>query len=351
MQHELLETLRCPVTKTQLRLEIILEKSRSYEGGEIMVVEEGILFSEHLWFYPIINGIPRLCIESFLDNRDFFKQHMPDFNTREKAIRDNFRGLLNFVIKKNKRTKKSFSNEWKLFNYETDKTWDADAGEMTERFLQETGEQLPTLQKMFVFDAGCGNGKLNGLLGAAGVRNLGMDFSNSVEAADRNNTSANTHFIQGDVQFPPVASAHFDLVHSSGVLIATNNTELSFSCLTPTVKPGGKISIWLYSPRKNFVHNLFNFIRHYTSKMPLWLQRVIYLATIFPVSYCIKKLKGNPQNPREMMVDILDWFSPEFRWEHTKDEATSWFPKRGFSDVSITTTNAFGYNITGVKKA
>jgi hypothetical protein len=151
------------------------------------------------------------------------------------------------------------------------------------------------------------------------------------------------------VQFPPVAFEKFDIVHSSGVLICTNNTELSFSCIEPCVKPGGKLSVWLYHPRKDFIHNLFNYIRRFTSRLPLRLQYYLYAVTIFPLSFMVKRLKGNKQNPREMMIDILDWFSPEFRWEHEADEAASWFYKRKYSSVQVTTKDLFGYNIIGEK--
>ena len=65
--------------------------------------------------------------------------------------------------------------------------------------------------------------------------------------------------------------------------------------------------------------------------------------------YLIKKLKGNKQNPGEMIVDILDWFTPQFRWEHGHTEAAAWFYKRGFKNVKVTTNEVFGFNITGEK--
>src|SRR5204863_29733 len=105
--------------------------------------------------------------------------------------------------------------------------------------------------------------------------------------------SPNAQFIQGDVQFPPVAFEHFDIVHCSGVLIHTNNTELSFSCIEPCVKKGGKLSVWLYHPRKNFIHNLFNFIRRFTSRLPARIQYILYAVTLFPVTFIVKRLKGN----------------------------------------------------------
>lgn len=77
---------------------------------------------------------------------------------------------------------------------------------------------------------------------------------------------------------------------------------------------------FLYHPRKDFIHNLFNKIRSITSKFPLGCQYYLYLLTLFPISFCIKKVKGNKQNAREMMVDILDWFTREFRSEHSHNE-------------------------------
>ena len=142
----------------------------------------------------------------------------------------------------------------------------------------------------------------------------------------------------------------FDIVHCSGVLIHTTNTEYSFGCLLPCLKQHGKLSVWLYHPRKDFLHNCFNFIRKYSSKLPLKLQFIIYAVFLFPPSFIIKKLKGNKQNARELMIDILDWMTPEFRWEHTHEEVESWFVKNNFSEIKITTIEMFGFNTIGTKK-
>jgi SAM-dependent methyltransferase len=200
-----------------------------------------------------------------------------------------------------------------------------------------------------VFDAGCGNGLLNQLMAEAGITVLGMDLSESIVRAFQHNPHQNAMFIQGDVQYPPVLAGAFDIVHCSGVLICTNNTELSFSCIDPCVKEEGKLSVWLYHPRKNLSHNLSNFLRRFTSKLPVKFQYYLYLFTFFPLSYVLKRLKGNKQNAREMMIDILDWFSPQYRWEHTPKEAENWFLKRNYRQVRITTKDIFGFNIIGIK--
>lgn len=349
MQYLLLEILRCPVTRSKLTLRVIKETSPMLEDNQLNTIEEGILFAGKDWFYPVVKGIPRLCVESFLDYADFLSVNMPDYDSRKENLLLTYGDLLDTVQKKNKRTKESFAKEWGVYNYEKDKTWNAGDEAMVDRFLLETDETMETLQSKLIFDAGCGNGKLNSLLAKRGITNIAMDFSSSIDVAAHATRSLHVHFIQGDVQFPPVAFNYFDIVHSSGVLIHTNNTELSFSCLAPILKDGGKLSVWLYHPRNNFIHRLFNSLRSFSSRLPLDFQYYLYACTLFPVSYCVKKIKGNPQNAREMMVDILDWFTPEFRWEHGHGEVAAWYYKRQFNNIRITTDEVFGFNTVGEK--
>lgn len=349
MQASLMALLRCPVTKSELQLQVIARSTKQYGNIQQEVIEEGILFATEDWFYPIIKGIPRLIVEAYADYEPFLRKHMPDYLQRRQFLENKYHGLTRYVIKKNRRTKKSFAREWSLYDYGKDKTWDADPAGMFQRFLDETAETRESLPGNLIFDAGCGNGLLNQSIAQHGATVLGMDFSLSIEQAYHQNNQPNALFIQGDVQFPPVAFEHFDIVHCSGVLIHTNNPELSFSCLDPHVKPGGKLSVWLYHPRKDFIHNLFNFIRRFTSRLPLRVQYYLYALTLLPVSYIIKRIKGNRQNIREMMIDILDWFTPEFRHQFEQQETATWFHKRIYTSVTTTTISLFGYNMIGTK--
>ena len=349
MQDLLLSLLRCPVTGSPLQLTIIRESVITRNNIQYKEVEEGILTAGD-WMYPVIGFIPGMNVESFLDHGDFLSRHLPGFEEKRKRLLQVHRELIDNVIKKNKRTKESFSKEWKVYDYDKDKTFLADDAGMLERFYAETGQQPGSLAGKLILDAGCGNGKLDTLIAGTGATVIAMDFSSSVEQAHRRNTHPNAQYVQADVQFPPFAAGTFDIVHCSGVLIHTNNTEYSFSRIAPLVKDEGLLSTWLYHPRRDKIHNLFNRIRNFTSRLPLGFQYYLYCVTLFPVSFVVKRLKGNRQNPREMMVDILDWFSPEFRWEHTHEEASGWFQKYGFYDIRITTTNNFGFNITGRKK-
>lgn len=350
MQESLLPLLRCPVTRTALTLTVIKQAEKVYNDETIVIIEEGVLYAAADWFYPIIKGVPRLTVEAFCDYSDFLKTHEIRYEALKENLLKKYGALIKYAVKKNQRTKESFTKEWSFYNYDKDNTWDADDAGMVERFLKETAETRLSLKDKIIFDAGCGNGKLESLIAPNCRSIIAMDFANNIEDAYARNNFSNVYFIQGDVQFPPVPFTHFDIVHCSGVFIHTNNAELSFSCIEPTVKDGGKLSVWLYHPVKDFVHRLFNRIRSVSSKLPLSFQYYLYLVTIFPLSYCIKKLKGNKQNSREMMVSILDWFTPEFRSEHEHAEAAAWFYKRGYNQVSITTVDHFGFNITGEKQ-
>ena len=349
MQESLLPLLRCPVTRTVLTVKVIKRGDKIFNGVSVRIIEEAVLYADADWFYPVINGIPRLNVEAFLDHESFLRTVENEYAGRKENLIKKYGALVKYAVKKNKRTKQSFTKEWSVYNYDKDKTWNADDEAMITRFLNETDESMDSLKDKIIFDAGCGHGKLDLLIASHCSAVIGMDFANCIEEAYTRNEFLNVHFIQGDVQFPPLPFNYFDIVHCSGVLIHTNNSELSFSCIEPTVKEKGKLSVWLYHPRKNFIHNTFNAIRKVTSKLPLTFQYYLYLFTVFPVSFCIKRLKGNKQNSREMMVSILDWLTPEYRWEHKHTEAASWFYKRGYKKISITTVDTFGFNTVGEK--
>jgi 2-polyprenyl-3-methyl-5-hydroxy-6-metoxy-1,4-benzoquinol methylase len=348
MTLDYLEFLRCPITRSRLELKVISNTTKIYNNKEVSIIETGIL-SAGDFIYPIIGGIPRLIVEAIEDYQSFLQQNVPNFETIRNNIWEKHGGLLKYIIKKNKRSKQSFTKEWSLFNYSEDEVWNLGGDKLLGRFLAETAETEASLSGKWVLDAGCGTGLLNQHIGACGAKVVSMDFSLSIERAFQQNKEANTMFIQGDVQFPPVALSHFDIVHSSGVIICTNNSEMSFSCLETCVKPGGKISVWLYKPVKGVIHNTFNVIREYTSKLPLSVQYYLYAFTLLPASYVVKRAKGNKENVREMMVYIMDWFSPQYRWEHAKDESKAWFTKRNYNDIVVTTEDSFGYNIIGKK--
>src|SRR5450432_1200176 len=146
MQEILLPLLRCPVSGTPLQLQVISKKIRTFSDKgqeiELEVIHEAILFAHEDWFYPVVGGIPRLGIEAFLDHSSFLSQHLADYSQRKRLLEEKYPDLIRYVIKKNKRTRQSFSREWDLFDYGKDKTWEANKEEMLRRFLEETDETV-----------------------------------------------------------------------------------------------------------------------------------------------------------------------------------------------------------------
>ncbi|HYM94679.1 MAG TPA: hypothetical protein VET23_11110, partial [Chitinophagaceae bacterium] len=116
MLPSLLPFLVCPVSRTELTPAIFSRKMKSYNGTEKEIIWEGILYADKDWFYPIIEGIPRLQVEAFLDNEKFFLGKMPGYEMKKKVLLDNYSDLLKQVIKKNKRSRQSFELEWSLFD-------------------------------------------------------------------------------------------------------------------------------------------------------------------------------------------------------------------------------------------
>ena len=105
MQYELLSLLKCPLTKTDLKFELIAEFKKSYKGHEVNEVYEGILYSETGFVFPIIQGIPRLLLESVYDYQDFLQKNLKDYELIRKNLEQNFNELLHFCSGKNRKTK------------------------------------------------------------------------------------------------------------------------------------------------------------------------------------------------------------------------------------------------------
>ena len=106
MLEQYLSLLVCPVTRSELSLQKISIKTKVFRGGEKDIINEGILFSDKDWFYPIIDGVPRLLVESFLDYEEFLKEHLTDYIERKERLEKIYPELIQEIIKKNRRTKK-----------------------------------------------------------------------------------------------------------------------------------------------------------------------------------------------------------------------------------------------------
>ncbi|HAH25838.1 MAG TPA: hypothetical protein DCL77_19125 [Prolixibacteraceae bacterium] len=352
MQYELLKLLKCPITKTDLRFVLISEFEKSYSDAQVKEIKEGLLFSETGFVFPIVDGIPRMLLESMVDYANFLKRHLIDYQTIKEKIEKEFKGLLNYCILKNRKTKISFEFEWSFLNAEKqDRIWHDDTSKLSTVFMNEMGERGDYFKGKSVIDVGCGHGVMTTKIAQLSHLAVGVELSKAVENAYLRNQVKNAWYIQGDLQYLPFEEISFDVVYSSGVIHHTNNTELSLLLIEPLLKCGGKICLWLYHPQQKIIHKAILLLRKGTRRLPLKLAFILLTMFVFPITFLIKKIKRkNAPNYREEIIDLLDIFTPEFRFEIQQDLASTWLRHRNYTSIQITTVNQFGFSIVGNKR-
>src|SRR6185369_11313043 len=114
MQEEALKFLNCPVCKEKLRLQGIQTSKKKFETFDKTVIETGVLFCLCGFFFPIIESVPRMLLESFIDHERFCQENVPDFLSVKQKLLDKYGELIEIAQKRNKQTKASFSLEWNL---------------------------------------------------------------------------------------------------------------------------------------------------------------------------------------------------------------------------------------------
>ena len=348
MQQALLNFLRCPVSGKTLELKIIDLHVKQYENQSIEEINNAILFSDSGFFFPVINGIPRMQLEGVLLFSDFFQKNLSDYEERKKKLLEKYGRIINDCFKRNEATRKSFSFEWSLLKGGEPKIWHSNLTQFRNELfieLDETG----TLVGRLAVDIGCGHGYSSHFMAEAGATVIGIDMSFSIEAAYGQLRNENVHFIQADLQFPPLMHRQFDIVYSSGVIHHTNNTELSFGIIQELVKPDGKLCIWLYHPIKSTIHNTMLFARHLTEHVSVRIQFWIYFFTLLPTYLLVVRIKGKKMSWREIMIDLIDILTPYYRYEHEPQETECWYTKHGYGNVKVTSSNFFGFSVYGIK--
>ncbi len=348
MQEKLLSYLRCPVSRQKLEMIVIDRIIKTYTDETIDEINSAILYSPNGFVFPVIKGIPRMQVESILCFDDFWLANFPDYKERKNKLLAEYADILNRCYKKNKATRQSFSFEWSILKRDgAEKVWHDDVTQLKNQVLKEIDEI--NLEGKRVVDIGCGHGLSSVSMANAGAKVIGIDLSYSIEEAYEQLLNSNVFFVQADLQFPPLENNDFDIVYSSGVIHHSNNTELSFNIIQNLVKKQGKVSIWLYHRTKSILYNLALAARKVTIHIPPRIQFWIYMFTLMPVYFIILNSKGKKLNWREVMIDLLDSFTPYHRFEHSPVEATCWYAKMGFGDIKITDQNFFGFSITGTK--
>ncbi len=264
-------------------------------------------------------------------------------------------------------TAAAFGYEWTHYSELTD----ADC----EEFLDWIKPVDPSFfANRVILDGGCGKGRhlfLAAQFGAADA--IGIDLSDAVESAYQNTRHVpNAHVIQADIYNLPFITP-FDYAYSIGVLHHLPDPKAGFLCLVKHLKPGGRISIWVYGKEGNrWIELLVDPFRMYvTSKLPKFATQAISFLFALPL-YMALKLIYRPANRlpglkrmlpyadylcaissysfAENFWNVFDHLVAPTAFYHSRQEMDDWFATAKLQQVEISARNNNSWRGTGVKQ-
>ncbi|MGI8733557.1 MAG: methyltransferase domain-containing protein [Pyrinomonadaceae bacterium] len=354
MYLRLLEFLRCPSCQSPLSV-IPLQSESEANGGEI---SSGVLHcaaGSH-WF-PIVRGIPRLLPDSIQEHWPTIQELTPD------PAPESLRPLVESVnatqsVNYHQQTRENFSHEWDYHEL-GGKTWGMQLSDRVQWFFLEP-LHIPReeLRGKVMLDAGCGNGSQSVAYTALGLEVIAVDLSSGLEkgyAYRRLHAGADparVHFVQADLQHPPLAPNSLDIIHSAGVLHHTPDTLTTFRALRPLLRPGGTFYVWLYKYEK-WVTPIVNSIRAVSTKIPpAAFARIADLMALPFIGFCktvnALNIREYPKlSRREAALALMDIFGAPYAYYHSFDEVLGWYKAAGFSEVWPCDDGRRGFGVCG----
>jgi SAM-dependent methyltransferase/uncharacterized protein YbaR (Trm112 family) len=314
LKAELLEFLRCPISKLQLDLTVDESKDGAIQSGWL-VSRDGQ--NRH----PIRGGIPRFVPES------------------------------NYAA--------SFGMQWNKFSATQ---LDSSSGHpiSAERFWHATNWNRSELADRWVLDLGCGAGRFAEVALSAGAYVIAVDYSTAVDACYANlHQHPKLHVIQGDVYALPFAPESFDFVYSLGVLQHTPDVESAFLALPPVLKRGGRLCVDFYE--KSLKSRLlpkywFRPLTKRIEKRRLFTLLETLVPKLLPVSQLLGRVPVVGRQLRRIvpvanysgmlplddkqleewaLLDTFDWLSPEFDNPQTAATISEWLRIAGMEQIEV----------------
>jgi SAM-dependent methyltransferase len=245
----------------------------------------------------------------------------------------------------------SFGFQWNKYARTQLDNQDSHDSEIT--FRRKTGFSPEELSGKLVLDVGCGMGRFAEVASRWGARVVGIELSSAAEVAAHNFANLDSVSIfQANLFSLPFAPESFDFIYSIGVLHHTPNCEQAFKALVPFLKPGGRISIWVYSGYNKW-YRFSDFYRKFTRRLPeRWLHALCHIAVpLYHVHWLLRCIPGvgryassllsyllpmSLHRDRDMRVlDTFDWYSPKYQSKHTYEEVFRWFESAGLDSLRV----------------
>ena len=364
MNETLKEYLICPTCKSALSLTAFQAVEGSIHegaGGSSSEVLSGILRCKDCSaVYPVVEGVPRLVEGGINGYPDFIRKNREPLSEICHAIEGQ---VMPGTTGENDydNIRKSFSQEWSIFNYETDKTWGWTLEDRKKVFLSDVCLKPEELRGKKMLDAGCGNGTMTAALSDFGLTIVGLDLNDGLGRAYANrgqyseNAVQRVQYVQGNLVAPPLREGAFDLIYSSGVIHHTPSSKKTFASLVDLTKQGGRLYIWVYGKRSWPVRAFFAAGR--SLKRWLSLRSVMkvcrLLAPLYKACADVMNAVGlaefRSRNSREITLDLFDAFAPRFNHWHSKSEVRSWFEEYNFKNIHVSGIQKHGFGMYGDK--
>ena len=350
----LLDFLCCPECREPLSLTAVVQQPTADEE-----IEWGLLYCVGEHWYPIVRGIPRMLPDALAVHWETLRPHVPE------AVLSQLQPLLGSPtggaargVNYHRATQENFSHEWEQHE-QGGKTWGmALADRVRWFFLDPLRIPAPQLPGKVVLDAGCGNGSQSVAYTAYGLEVLAVDLSTGLEHGQAyrhlhpDARPDRVHFIQGDLQRPPLRDNCVDIVHSAGVLHHTPDTRQTFRALLPLLRAGGTFYVWLYKYEK-LVTPLVNTIRATTTRIPpaVFARLAQLMSGPFVLFYATANslgLRAYPKiNRREAALALMDIFGAPYAYYHSFDEVAGWYRAAGFTEVWFCNDGRRGFGVCG----
>lgn len=314
MQHELVETLRCPVSGERFRATALVEQDGRIRTGSLVTAS-----NSHA--YPIVEFVPRFVPEA------------------------NYAG--------------SFGLQWNRFR-RTQLDSYSQLPISLERFYGFTGWTPEELAGKAVLDVGCGAGRFAEIALLAGAHVTAVDYSSAVDACWANHAfHPRLNVVQADAFALPFQPGHFDFVYCLGVLQHTPDPRRAFLSLAKQLRHNGKLAIDVYARLWLNVFWPKYWLRPVTRRLPVkhlfaLVERLVPL--LLPVSRALGRLPGLGRKLRHVLpivnyegvyplseaqvqewalLDTFDMLSPAHDHPQSVETVRSWFAEAGLKDVSV----------------
>ena len=238
-------------------------------------------------------------------------------------------------------------------------------------FFEISGLSPEDLNKKIILDVGCGSAKLTKALTRFSPSfTLGTDINEATYLSHKYCSDSNKcQILRADVFNLPIEDESVDIGWSNGVLHHTPDAKAAFKSLARKIKPGGRLSIWVY--KKGFYpfrfikdifrllhldhlpHNiLFNTCKIF-SVLSLIMNFIYRIIFWLPIKILTPKggrfdrtLRFRPYD--EFLMTWFDALSPSFDTRHSKEEVEIWFKECGFGDLKFW-NNQIGMSGTKLK--